>query len=298
MALYFWIATAMVAFAANSLFCRLALSSTNIDPVSFTTLRLCFGAVTLLLLSSIRRVSTTSISYQSIFSTASVKGGALLFLYALCFSIAYVSVSTGTGALILFGTVQLTMITAGLLNKERLSMRQCLGFIMAFAGVVMLLLPSATTPSIGAAITMVLSGMAWGFYTLHGKKSNTPVISTTGNFVIGTLLAVTALLINVVLIKTGPIGAHLNIDTAGTVYALLSGAFASACGYVLWYHCLPNIQATTAALVQLSVPVIAIVMGVLFLNEPLTLLVIMSCALTIFGIYIAREKNRKSFHIR
>jgi drug/metabolite transporter (DMT)-like permease len=298
MALFFWIATAMVAFAANSLFCRLALSSTSIDPVSFTTLRLCFGAVTLLLLSSLRRVSKTPITYRSIFSTTSVKGGISLFLYALCFSIAYVSLSTGTGALILFGTVQLTMISAGLLNKERLSLRQSLGFIMAFAGVLMLLLPSATTPSISAATIMVLSGMAWGFYTLHGKKSNAPVISTTGNFVIGTLLAVAALLINIVLIQTGTIGSNLNIDTAGILYSLLSGAFASACGYVLWYHCLPNIRATTAALVQLSVPVIAIAMGILFLNEPLTLLVTMSCALTIFGIYIAREKERKSFHIR
>lgn len=284
------VAVAMGAFAANSLLCRIALANTDIDPATFTLLRLTSGAFALLLLSfySLRR-GVKSASSQSVFkglkANASVLGGIALFVYAICFSFAYISMSTGTGALLLFGAVQLTMITVGLINGERFNSRQWLGFVLAFIGLVILLLPSASAPSLLAGSLMVLAGMAWGVYSLLGKKSSSALMSTTGNFIYASFLCVP--LIGVVL----SVGAHqFVLDKVGMYYALASGVFASGCGYAIWYRALPLIKSTTAATVQLSVPVLASLMGWLALGEQFTAQIMLASVMTLGGIYLVIKK--------
>lgn len=284
------VAVAMGAFAANSLLCRMALANTDIDPASFTLLRLTSGALALLLLSfySLRR-GVKSASSQSVFkglkANASVLGGIALFVYAICFSFAYISMSTGTGALLLFGAVQLTMITVGLINGERFNSRQWLGFVLAFIGLVILLLPSASAPSLLAGLLMVLAGMAWGVYSLLGKKSSSALMSTTGNFIYASFLCVP--LIGVVL----SVGAdQFVLDKVGIYYALASGIFASGCGYAIWYRALPLIKSTTAATVQLSVPVLASLMGWLALGEQFTAQIMLASVMTLGGIYLVIKK--------
>lgn len=284
------VAVAMGAFAANSLLCRMALANTDIDPASFTLLRLTSGALALLLLSfySLRR-GVKSASSQSVFkglkANASVLGGIALFVYAICFSFAYISMSTGTGALLLFGAVQLTMITVGLINGERFNSRQWLGFVLAFKGLVILLLPSASAPSLLAGLLMVLAGMAWGVYSLLGKKSSSALMSTTGNFIYASFLCVP--LIGVVL----SVGAdQFVLDKVGMYYALASGIFASGCGYAIWYRALPLIKSTTAATVQLSVPVLASLMGWLALGEQFTAQIMLASVMTLGGIYLVIKK--------
>lgn len=284
------VAVAMGAFAANSLLCRMALANTDIDPASFTLLRLTSGALALLLLSSYSlRRGVKSASSQSVFkglkANASVLGGIALFVYAICFSFAYISMSTGTGALLLFGAVQLTMITVGLINGERFNSRQWLGFVLAFIGLVILLLPSASAPSLLAGLLMVLAGMAWGVYSLLGKKSSSALMSTTGNFIYASFLCVP--LIGVVL----SVGAdQFVLDKVGIYYALASGIFASGCGYAIWYRALPLIKSTTAATVQLSVPVLASLMGWLALGEQFTAQIMLASVMTLGGIYLVIKK--------
>lgn len=287
MALFCWISLAMIAFAANSLFCRLALTSTDIEPASFTFFRLGFGALTLLAFSAVKGIQEKPLTLKVIFNKDSLINGAALFIYALCFSFAYISLSTGTGALLLFGTVQLTLFVASLLRKERFSIKQCIGFSMAICGITMLMLPSATTPSLEAAFIMVLSGIAWGVYTINGKRTLSPVISTTGNFVVGTILVFLSSAVYTTIFSYTEV--ETPVDSSGVFYAFFSGALASACGYVVWYRCLPLIQTTTAAVVQLSVPVIALIMGAVFLQEPITLFITASCILTLCGIFLARK---------
>ncbi|MBC3767128.1 DMT family transporter [Neptunicella marina] len=245
---------AMIAFAANSLLCRAALSNTSIDAASFTTIRLVSGALVLWLLLQAKR--------QPQVSSGNWLSALALFTYAAGFSFAYISLSTGTGALILFGAVQATMIGYGIWQKERFTHWQILGLLLAFSGLVGLLLPGLSAPPPGGALLMMLAGMAWGVYSLRGKGAGNPTQITAGNFVRSLPLA---LVLSLFMLS------DLNLDWAGIIYAIASGALASGVGYAIWYAALPALKATSAATMQLSVPVIAAIAGIVFLNEPVTL---------------------------
>lgn len=280
---------AMVAFAANSLLCRMALANTDIDPASFTALRLLSGALALSLLSllSLRKSNWAGelSLWVNLKSNATLLGGVSLFLYALCFSYAYISISTGTGALLLFGAVQLTMITFGLARGERFKPFQWLGFLLAFAGLVILLLPSASAPPLLAGITMVFAGIAWGVYSLLGKKSSAALFATTGNFIYASILCIP--LVGFLLSLNSN---ELVFDNTGALLALMSGIIASGCGYAIWYSVLPLIKSTTAATVQLSVPVIATLMGWAVLEEQLNVQVVLASVMTLGGIYLVIKR--------
>jgi len=255
----------MVAFAANSILCRQALDTTAIDAATFTLIRLVSGAATLWLIVRIRtRATAVAGSWQAAFS---------LFAYAAAFSFAYVSLGAGTGALILFGAVQATMLLYGLARGERFTTLQATGLLLALGGLVALMLPGVTAPPWAGATLMTLAGIAWGAYSLMGRASTHPIETTAGNFlraaVLGALLSVVSL-------------GMFQWDARGALLAVLSGAVASGLGYAIWYTVLPSLRATQAATVQLSVPVIAAAGGVLLLGEHLTLRLVM-CSVAILG---------------
>lgn len=244
---------AMLAFAGNSLLCRAALRDSQIDPTSFTALRLLAGALVLWLLLALHRRKTIG--------TGSWPGALSLFVYAAAFSYAYVDLDAGAGALLLFGAVQLSMVSWGLTQGERLNRWQIGGMIMAGIGLTALLLPGTSTPSMMASLLMVLAGGAWGAYSLMGKRKPDPLAATAGNF-IRTLpmVAVMCLLF----------WTQLEWDRTGAVYALLSGGLTSGIGYAVWYAAMPGLAAVQAASVQLSVPLITALAGSLLLGETLT----------------------------
>lgn len=279
------VVTAMIAFAANSLLCRMALVNTDIDPSSFTIIRLLSGAFSLLVLTKVTQLSQLQTSRDSslaknVKQQGSVAAGLALFVYALGFSYAYIAMSTGTGALLLFGTVQITMIATGLYQGERFAPVQWLGFTLAITGLILLLLPSSSAPSMTSSVIMVLAGIGWGAYSLLGKSSTSPLLSSAGNFVYASILCIP--LVAVILFVEFP----LNIDMVGGVYAVVSGALASGAGYAIWYTALPLIKSTTAATVQLSVPVIAAFMGWVLLDESLSLTILVASAITLGGIFL------------
>ena len=258
---------AMVAFASNSLLCRLALRQTTIDAASFTLVRLLSGAIALWLIVFTRNTGRTIAGNWT--------SALALFAYAAGFSFAYITLSAGTGALLLFGAVQATMILWGLRKGERLDARQWVGLAIALTGLVVLVFPGLSAPPVGAALLMIGAGMAWGIYSLRGKGAGDPLGVTTGNF--RRAIAFAALLSLTLL-------PWLKFDRAGTAYAILSGAIASGVGYVIWYSALPHLKGATAATVQLSVPVLASVGGILFLSESITLRLLLASALTLGGI--------------
>ena len=247
------VAITMVAFAGNSLLCRLALQQSQMDPASFTSIRLVSGAAALWLLVSFRDSSQTGRgNWLSAFA---------LFVYAACFSFGYVSLPAATGALLLFGAVQATMISHGIISGERMRPRQVAGLILALSGVVALFLPGISAPPITGSILMLLSGIAWGAYSLRGKGAADPTKVTAGNFLRSIPFAAA--------LSVATIG-DANLGQAGIWYAVASGAIASGLGYALWYLVLPSLKSTSAATVQLSVPVIAAFGGILFLAESIT----------------------------
>lgn len=258
---------ALIAFAGNSLLCRAALSRTEIDAASFTAVRLVSGAVVLWLLVSVRGSANAG------------KGNWLsalaLFAYAAGFSFSYLHLSTGTGALILFGAVQATMIAHGFWSGERLRAAQLLGVLIACAGLVGLMLPGLSAPPLPSALLMLGAGMAWGVYSVRGKGAGDALKVSAGNFL---RAAPMALLLSLLLLR----GA--NVDPAGSGYAFLSGALTSGVGYAIWYTALPSLKSTTAATVQLSVPVIAALGGVALLNEPVTLRLVAASIAILGGI--------------
>jgi drug/metabolite transporter (DMT)-like permease len=258
-------ALAMAAFAANSILCRLALKATQIDPSSFTLVRLASGALTLWILVRLRSGDSTP--------AGNWRSALCLFAYAGAFSYAYVTLDAGTGALLLFGAVQATMILMGLARGERLTTLQSSGLALALAGLVSLLLPGVTAPSWSGAILMVTAGIAWGAYSLLGRGNIRPTATTAGNFIRGAGLAVVLSLVTL---------PWLHFDPRGAGYAVLSGAIASGLGYAIWYTALPGLKATQAATVQLSVPVIAAAGGILILGEHLTLRLAL-CSIAILG---------------
>jgi drug/metabolite transporter (DMT)-like permease len=244
---------AMLAFAGNSLLCRAALRDSQIDPTSFTALRLLSGALTLWLLLYLRKGPSVA--------SGNWYGALALFIYAAAFSYAYLHLDAGAGALLLFGAVQLSMITWGLLKGERLHRLQIVGLVLAAGGLLALLLPGTSTPSVSASLLMVLSGIAWGAYSLLGKGTPDPLAATAGNFI--RTLPIMAVLCLLAL-------SWLEWDTAGVIYALLSGGLTSGIGYAIWYAALPGLAAIQAASVQLSVPLLTALAGSLLLGETLT----------------------------
>ena len=266
---------AMIAFAGNSLLCRFALKNTTIDPASFTSVRLLSGAVALWLLLTIRSKSSQM--------TGSWSSALALFTYAAAFSFAYVTLQAGTGALLLFGAVQVTMIGYGLWSGERLSVRQSIGFVAALGGLVWLVLPGVSAPSLVGSTLMVTAGIAWGVYSLRGRGAGDPAAITTGNFLRAVL---PALLLSAVFMKS------TQLDKAGISYAVISGALASGAGYIIWYSALQGLRATTASIVQLSAPVIAAIGGVLFLSEAITARLAIASLATLGGIAIVVVDKR------
>ncbi len=256
-------AAAMLAFAGNSLLCRLALQHSGIDPASFTTVRLLSGAVVLWAL----------VRWRGQRPAGDWGSAAALFVYAAAFSFAYLSLSAGTGALLLFGAVQATMLGWGLWRGQRLGRGQTAGLVLALGGLVALLLPGATAPPAVGALLMTAAGVAWGVYSLRGRGAGDPTAVTAGNFVRAGALAVPLGL-------AGLPGATL--DPTGLLWALCSGAVTSGLGYAIWYAALKGLQPTSSASVQLSVPVLTALGGVVLLSEPVTLRLAL-CSLAILG---------------
>lgn len=261
---------AMLAFAANSLLCRLALGQQLIDAASYTAIRTISGAVMLGLIMLPRRRAgeRASVDWRS---------AAMLFTYMAFFSFAYLSLSAGTGALILFGAVQLTMFIAALRGGERFPLLSWFGLALAVAGLVYLVSPGVTAPRPLGAILMSVAGVAWGFYSLLGRSAPDALEATANNFIYSVPLAliVSALFMN-----------SLHSTPTGLLLAVISGAVTSGLGYVVWYAALRGLTATRAATVQLSVPAIAALGGVLLLSEPITLRLAVASAATLGGIWI------------
>ncbi|KFC73437.1 DMT family transporter [Massilia sp. LC238] len=256
---------ALAAFAGNSLLCRAALSRSHIDAASFTTVRLLSGALMLWVLVRLRGGARAG--------KGSLLSALALFAYAAGFSFAYLHLPAAAGALILFGAVQTTMIAYGLWLGERLRPAQLAGLLLAGAGLVGLLLPGLSAPPLASALLMLGAGAAWGTYSVRGKGAGDALQVTAGNF----LLAVPmALALSLLLLREAA------FDPAGSGYAFLSGALTSDIGYAIWYTALPFLKSTSAAAVQLSVPVIAALGGVAFLDEPLTLR-LLSASIAIIG---------------
>lgn len=263
---------AMVAFAANSLIGRAGLAEAGIDPASFSLIRLVSGACALFIILKLSgRVQVGG----------DMRGGFFLVAYALPFSFAYVSLTTGTGALILFGCVQATMMAVGISRGERPHLLRWLGGALAAAGLVALVLPGVSAPSPFGAALMAISGVAWGLYSLHGKGATDPLAATTGNFIRAALacMALGSLLL---------LGSYeVSLDALGVALAVASGALTSGMGYAIWYAVLPSLSASTAAIVQLTVPVIAAILGVLFLREVPSLRLVLSSVLVLGGVALA-----------
>jgi len=260
---------ALIAFAANSVLCRLALDERAIDASSFTIIRLMSGAVFLMGIIGINKTkhgSTTKGSWSA---------GVMLFLYAISFSFAYITLNTATGALILFGSVQITMILLSLLSGNRLHIAEWSGVIIAFTGFVYLILPSVTTPSAAGFLLMAVAGMAWGIYTLMGRGSKNPLTDTAYNFFRTIPIAVVLLLITI---------KNSSFSFEGVFLAVLSGGVTSGIGYTIWYIALGGLTALQAAVLQLLVPVIAAFGGVIFVSETITLRLTISAMMILGGI--------------
>lgn len=282
---------ALIAFAANSLFCRMALVEGYIDAWNFTVIRLLSGAVCLGVIMAIyshnlkRKNSLNQATTSAILKDkGSWLSSVSLVVYALCLSVAYVELDTGTGALILFSAVQLTMIGWGIYKKEQLSSLQWAALMVAIAGFIYLMLPSAAVPSLFAAALMAISGVAWGIYSIRGKACVSPLRATGFNFIRSLVAVPILLLVGLSDIK--------NISIEGILLACASGAITSGIGYSIWYVAMPLLKNTQAAVVQLCVPVLAAILGVIFLSEPLTMQFVVASAV-ILGAVLVFILNKK-----
>ncbi|MES2018521.1 MAG: DMT family transporter [Pseudomonadota bacterium] len=268
---------ALLAFAANSLLCRAALAHTQVDAATFTGVRLVSGAIVLAILVALRGGARTG--------QGSWPSALALFGYAAGFSFSYVRLPASAGALILFGAVQASMIAHGLWKGERLLALQLLGLVLAGAGLIGLMLPGLSAPPLPSAVLMLGAGMAWGVYTLRGKGAGDPLKVTAGNFIRTVPMAIV-------------LGALLYRDTvfdlAGMGYAVLSGALASGLGYAIWYAALPQLRTTTAATVQLSVPVIAAAGAVFMLGEPVSARLLAASLAILGGIALVILKGKRA----
>ncbi len=271
------VALAMVAFAANSLLCRVALRDTAIDAASFTTIRLGSGALVLWVIARMKDATMTG--------AGSWGSAAALFGYAAAFSFAYIELPAGIGALLLFCAVQITMIGWGLWSGERIAATQGVGLALAIGGLVGLLWPGLSAPPAGSAALMIVAGIAWGIYSLRGKRGGDPTVATAGNFLRAVPLAVALSLLTF---------AGARVDPAGVLYAIASGALASGLGYAIWYTALPGLTATKAATIQLSVPVIAAIAAVMLLGESITPRLVASSAAILGGIALVVLAKRRA----
>lgn len=270
---------ALVAFAFNSILCRLALRSAEIDAASFSAIRLVSAAATLIVI---------SYSFRGSGQRSFIKGGNwasafFLVAYATCFSFAYLGLTAGTGALILFGCVQLTMIGTAIWRGEKPTSIELIGLAVAFGGLVYLVLPGLSSPPLFNAGLMAAAGIAWGIYTLRGRSSGSPLADTTGNF-IRTLPFILLVII--------PFLPRVNLSDRGIVLAALSGALASGVGYTVWYAALKFHTSTRAAILQLAVPIVAAVGGVYLLSEAATMRLWIAGALILGGIGVAISGRR------
>lgn len=275
----FYTIFALVCFAFNSILCRLALKSDEIDAPSFTAIRLISGAVILFLIFSFfgkKNAETKQGNWLSAF---------LLFAYAICFSFAYLGLTTATGALILFGSVQLTMIIFALVNGERPQISEWFGLVLAFSGLIYLVFPGLESPPIFNTILMMTAGISWGFYTLRGKGTTNPLADTAGNFMRSVPFVVLVAL---------PFLAQIHLSTKGILLAVLSGAIASGIGYSVWYAALKFHTAARAAVLQLAVPAIAALGGVILLAESVSMRLILASCLILGGIGLVILGRKKS----
>ncbi|WP_421932246.1 DMT family transporter [Phenylobacterium sp.] len=266
---------AMFAFAANSILCRLALAHSSIDPASFTLVRIGSGVVALWIILAVGRKA------RAVGGTW--RGALALFAYAGAFSWAYVTLSASTGALLLFGAVQATMVMTGLVRGEKLTGPQWLGFVLSLAGLTVLLMPGASAPPLAGALLMIAAGVAWGAYSLLGRGAADPLVATAGNFLRALPLAAVACAI------ASAAGTHQAPD--GVLYAVLSGALASGVGYTIWYAALPSLSPVQGASVQLSVPVITALAGTLTLGEGISVRLALTSMAILggIGLVIARR---------
>lgn len=260
---------ALTAFAFNSILCRMALGSGEADAAGFTAVRLLSGALVLaaiLLLSGKTQNPAKNGNWPSAF---------FLFAYAVAFSFAYFGLTAATGALILFGCVQITMIAAAVFRGERPTLGEWFGVLVAFSGLVYLMLPGLSAPPLASALLMAAAGVAWGFYTLRGKGSTDPLADTAGNFIRS---------VPMILVASLPFISQLGLSVRGFVLAVFSGAVASGIGYWAWYAALRDLTATRASVLQLSVPAIAALGGFLFLSESADLPLLAAGSLILGGI--------------
>jgi drug/metabolite transporter (DMT)-like permease len=274
---FIYIFLALIAFAANSILCRYGLHLGWIDPASFTFIRLLAGAVTLIILCLLSQKKILAPKKQHWL------GAVFLSVYAVTFSFAYISLDTATGALILFGAVQLLMISSSLLNGQRLSTIEWCGFSLACIGFLILTVPHVSQPSWSGLILMIAAGLSWGFYTLNGKGSKQPLMDTALNFSIAVVPAA-CLFIFIT---------EFHITTLGVFIAVASGSLASGIGYSIWYAALPYLTNTQAATSQLLVPVIAGAGGVLLLGEAISLSLIIAACFVLGGVYLVISMKTK-----
>jgi len=277
---------ALIAFAANSVFCRLALGEEQVDAGSFTVIRLLSGSIFLAIFLAIKHFyfdqkievkQKVSLKLNQHNSTGSWLNATWLFVYAITFSYAYIQLDTATGALVLFATVQVTMLLTRVLNGHLLSRAELIGLILAIAGFVFLLAPQLSSPSLIAFVLMCLSGISWAFYTLAGKKSVDPTSDTIFNFFRTLPFIIVFAVINI---------DFMFLTKEGVFYAILSGVFASALGYLLWYQALTALRHNVAAVVQLLVPVLAAVAGFIFLGESVSAVFVISSVIILSGILL------------
>jgi len=262
----------MLAFSGNALLTRAALAIYNMDPELVLLLRVFAGAITLLLICYVRKYSL------KIFSNLHLKTAAALSLYLVGFSYAFTGLETGIGVLIQFGVVQLVMFASSFLSNQKVPKNKTIGAIIAFTGLIYLLWPSGDfTLNFESSVLMAIAGMAWGIYSVLGKKAESAIAATTASFLISTPIC----LIFVLLLPNNP---DLSWSNKGALLAIASGSITSGIGYALWYYVLPKIPSTNAAVSQLSVPLIAAAGGMIFMQELITLKFVISCVLVLGGI--------------
>ena len=268
---------ALVAFALNSFLCRMALGSGEADAASFTAVRLASGAMMLAVIAASIGKTKNAVKSGQWWSAF------FLFLYAIAFSFAYLELTAGTGALILFGSVQITIVGAALVNGNRPRSLEWVGLIAAFAGLVYLVFPRLQSPPLTSSLLMAAAGMAWGFYTIRGKGSEDPIVETAGNFI---------RTVPMVIIAALPFLSQMEISKRGFVLAVLSGAVASGLGYTAWYAALKYHTPTRTAVMQLSVPVLVAILGILLLGESATSRLVVAGVLILGGIAMTLKTKK------
>ena len=274
-------ALAMLAFAGNSILCRLALKTTAIDPASFTSVRIISAALTLSIL--------LRLSGKAVLSAGNWKSAFALFIYAAGFSLAYVHLTAGTGALLLFGAVQLSMISISLWRGEKVSTLQIIGLVLAFGGLLTLVFPGLAAPPISSSVLMIGAGVAWGVYSLRGRGAGDATAITAGNF----MRTVPMTVLFSLLFYT-----QFRPYLLGVIYAVLSGAITSGVGYAIWYKALPGLKPLEASVVQLSVPIIAAFGGIVFLSEALSVRLVLASVAVLGGILLVTVEKSRAVRVK